>query len=310
MLDPEALFRPSEHLEAEYHAPRPDESPTLLVTLGSYGDAGNTQELINDHLLERFASHKLGDFDVDQLFDYTGRRPPIVFDRDHFRQYQAPQINLHQLTDATGNDFLLLTGPEPSLQWERMAAAVQKVIDRFGVERTVILQSFPASTPHTRPIHISGYATDPTLLGDLDGIPASFEMGASFLGVLTLRLGEQGKDVIGLVAHVPHYVAESSYPEAAIALLGQLNPVSGLVLPSDGQLDTAAKTTREQIEQQVAQSDEAQMVVAQLEDQYERFMSQRALTSRATIPTADQIGAEVEEFLKGLGEAEGGSEGQ
>lgn len=304
MLDPAALFRPSPHLDAEYHAPRSDESPTLVVTLGSYGDAGSTQQVIDDHLLERFANHKLGDFDVDQLFDYTGRRPTIVFDRDHYRQYSAPQINLHQVTDASGSDFLLLTGPEPSLQWERMAAAVADVIDRFGVDRTVILQSFPAPTPHTRPIHVSGFATDPALLGDLDGIPASFEMGASFLGVLTVRLGERGKDVVGLVAHVPHYVADSAYPEAAIALLNELRPVSGLELPSDGQLDAAAAVTRQQIEGQVAQSDEAQQIVSQLEDQYERFMSQRALTSKANIPTADQIGAEVEEFLKGLGESE------
>ncbi len=147
---------------------------------------------------------------------------------------------------------------------------------------------------------MSGFASDPVLLGELAGIPASFEMGASFLGLLTVRLGEHGKDVIGLVAHVPHYVADSAYPEAAIALLNQLQPVSGLTLPSDGRLDTAAIATREQIESQVARSEEAQHIVAQLEDQYERFMSERALTSPAKIPTADQIGAEVEEYLKGL----------
>ena len=86
-----------------------------------------TQALIDEHLFERLANHKVGTFDVDQLFDYTGHRPPIVFDRDHFRQYGAPEIALHALSDSQGNSFLLLSGPEPALQWERMAASVERL---------------------------------------------------------------------------------------------------------------------------------------------------------------------------------------
>ncbi len=306
MLDPRSLFSLSPHVEGLDFAQRADERPTLLVTLGSYGDAGEAQELINDHLLERLSNHKVATFDVDQLFDYTGRRPPIVYDHDHFRQYQTPEIALHQLFDRGDQRFLLLKGPEPSLQWERMVAAVESVIDHFGVDRTIILQSMPAPTPHTRPVHVSGYASDPTLLGDRGGIPGTFQMGASFLSLLTLRLGEHGKDVIGLVAHVPHYLADNEYPDAAIALLDQAGPVAGLDLPTDGRLGQAAAVTRRLIETQVSQSEEAQQVVARLEEQYDQFMEHRALNPRTEVPTADQIGAEVEEFLKGL--PEGGSQ--
>lgn len=299
MLDPNALFHPTPHLsdaDAGFGAQR----PTLLVTLGGYGDAGQAQAQLDDHLLERLANHKVGTFDVDQLFDYTGRRPTIVYDHDHFRQYRAPEIALHRLTDTDGQDFLLLKGPEPSLQWERMVAAVEGVIDKYGVDRTVILQSMPAPTPHTRPVHVSGYASDPTLLGNRAGIPGIFQMGASFTGLLTLRLGEHGKDVIGLVAHVPHYLADNEYPEAALALLDAAGPVTNLELPTDGRLAQSVEVTRRLIDSQVAQSEEAQQVVAQLEDQYEQFMSQRALNPSVEVPTADQIGAEVEDFLKGL----------
>lgn len=300
MLDPSALFRLSPHLDAENCSQRPDERPTLLVTLGSYGDAGETQELLDNHLLEHFANHKIGDFDVDQLFDYTGRRPTIVFDHNHFRQYEAPEIALHKVTDNAGNGFLLLNGPEPSLQWERMASAIEDVINRFNVDRTLILQSMPAPAPHTRPVHVSGFATDPALLGDRDGIPGVFQMGASFTGLLTLRLGEHGKPVVGLVAHVPHYLADNAYPEAAIALLQQVGSASGLHVEPDDALLQAAQSTRQLVDAQVAQSEEAQRVVASLEEQFEKWMDARALTSQADVPSADEIGAEVEEFLKGL----------
>lgn len=310
MLDPNALFSLSPQLTAEDCAlgdealggqAHGDERRTLLVTLGSYGDAGQTQALIDDYLLQRLASHKVGNFDVDQLFDYTGRRPAIVYDRDHFRQYEAPEIALHKLTDAGGQAFLLLNGPEPSLQWERMAAAVENVIDQFRVDRIVILQSMPAPAPHTRPVHVSGFASDPRLLGDHDGIPGTFKMGASFIGLLTLRLGEHGKDVVGLVAHVPHYLADNEYPDGAIALLAQAGPMAGLDLPTDGRLALSAAATRKLIDAQVAESEEAQQVVARLEEQYERWIDQRALSHRPDLPTADEIGAEVEDFLRGLG---------
>lgn len=300
MLDPAALFSLSPHLEADGCAQHADHRPTLLVTLGSYGDAGQTQALIDEHLMQRLANHKIGNFDVDQLFDYTGRRPTIVYDHDHFRQYQAPEIALHKLTDGTGQSFLLLNGPEPSLQWERMVAAVESVIDQFRVDRTVILQSMPAPAPHTRPVHVSGFASDPSLLGDREGIPGTFQMGASFIGLLTLRLGEHGKDVIGLVAHVPHYLADNEYPEGAIALLAQAGPMTGLDLPTNGRLAQSAAAARRLIDAQVAESEEVQQVVASLEEQYEQWVHQRALSPRPNVPTADQIGAEVEEFLKGL----------
>ena len=44
MLDPAELFNPEPHLESDEY-PQPDgERPTLLITLGGYGDAGEAQE--------------------------------------------------------------------------------------------------------------------------------------------------------------------------------------------------------------------------------------------------------------------------
>lgn len=72
------------------------------------------------------------------------------------------------------------------------------------------------------------------------------------------------------------------------------------MLPTDGRLAQSAQVTRRQIDSQIAQSSEAQEVVARLEEQYEQWADQRALTPRPEVPSADEIGAEVEEFLKGL----------
>ncbi|WP_341728300.1 PAC2 family protein [Brooklawnia sp.] len=300
MLDPAELFNLEPHLDADECPATDGERPTLLITLGGYGDAGEAQELIGTQLSDRLANHKVGTFDIDQLYDYAGHRPPIIFDRDHFTDYQMPEIALRKVTDDAGAGFFWLSGPEPALQWERMITSIEHVMDGFEMGRVLILQSVPAPTPHTRPVHISGFASDPRLLGDRTGLPGTFQMSSPFIGLLTLRLGEHGKDVIGLAAHVPYYVAEAAYPEAAIALLQQASSVSGLALPSDGALTQSSQAVRQTIEQQVAASIEAQQVVSKLEGQYEEYMSHREITSRSNVPSAEEIGAEVEEFLKGL----------
>ncbi len=88
---------------------------------------------------------------MDQVYDYAGRRPPeVTLALDHFDEYERPpEILLHEVTDPDGEPFFLLTGPEPSFQWERMATALRIVVDQLGVERTLLLQSFPAPVPPT-----------------------------------------------------------------------------------------------------------------------------------------------------------------
>lgn len=299
MVDPRQLFRliPEVNPCDDKHT---GEDQILLVTMGGYADAGATQELISSQLSQRLTSHDIGTFDTDQLYDYAGRRPRIVFDHDHFTDYQAPQIVLRHVTDEAGKNFYWLTGPEPSFQWEKMIGAVSQIIDDCSIRRVVILQSISSPTPHTRPICISGFASDPQLLEDLPGLPGTFQISSGFDSLLTLRLGEQGKEVVGLVAHVPHYLADSRYPEAAIALLNRARSISGLCLPSDGELAEAAQSVRQAIDQQVLHSPEIQQMISKLEDQYQAYMHRPELTSQISVLSADEIGAEVEQFLKDL----------
>ena len=299
MSEPDSLFHPTVY-GARHDGDPTRERPTLLITMAGYADAGRAQELINEHLLDRFPNHKLGTFDVDQLIDYTENRPTVVFDHDHFRQYEAPEMTLHEVTDAQGQQFLLLSGPEPAYQWERLAASIETLIADYRVERTVFLQSMPAPTPHTRPVWVSGYASDPSLREEVDGLPAAFKMGSTFTAMLSVRLGEHGRDVIGLVAHVPHYLSDNAYPQAAIALLDKIASVGRVNVPPSSSMLQEAQRTRMLIESQVHESDEVSGVVGQLESQYDHWVSERTINPRPAIPSPDEIGAEVEQFLAGL----------
>lgn len=295
MSDAPSLFSFEPHVDQ-----RTVHANTLVVTLGSYTDAGHTQRLIDETLLDSLPNHPLGRFDTDLIYDYTGHRPQIVFDRDHYTNYRKPEIVLHHLTDASAEPFLLLRGPEPNLQWERVAATINDLIEQFDIRLTILAQSFPAPAPHTRPTFISQYSSNPQLRDPARSVPVSFQLSSSFTGLLAVRMGEADHDTVGLLAHVPQYLTGTDHPDSAIALLDAVSQVSSLKLPSEN-LVLPARLTRAQLDAQTAQDEETSAVVAQLEQQYDAFVHQHSITgSQPDVPSAEEIGAEVEEFLKGL----------
>src|ERR1700710_1962148 len=118
MLDPAGLFEFVDPL-------RELDRPVLVQAMDGFVDAGNAARLARAHLLSSLESELVATFDVDQVLDYRGRRPEMLFAIDHWESYSEPQLAIHALTDTAGTRFLLLSGPEPDFQWERFSAAIQ-----------------------------------------------------------------------------------------------------------------------------------------------------------------------------------------
>lgn len=297
MLDPTHLFDYESHVD-----PRTVRARTLVVTLGSFIDAGHAQRLINDHVLNSLSGHRLGTFDADQLISYREQRPTIVFSGDHFAQYRTPALTLHEVKDAEGAPFLLLSGPEPGLLWEKLADSIAGIVDRHDVELTVLVQSMPTPVPHTRPVLVSRWASSPELIPGNKPMFGTVLMSASFPAMLAQRLGERKNDVVGLTAHVPHYLAEHDFPDAAISLVDGLREVATLSIPTI-QLAVAAGVVRAAIGHQVENSEELAEHVARLEAQFDEVARERELAAaEEELPSAEEIGEAAEEFLKTLGD--------
>ena len=122
---------------------------------------------------------------------------------------------------------------------------------------------------------------------------------ASVTNLLEFRLGQQGLDALGFAAHVPHYLAEGEYPPAAEQLLTSVSRATGLLLPTD-RLREASERVRAEIERQLSSNPQAAAVVKALEEQYDAFTRGRdanLLTDSVPLPTAEELGAELEKFL-------------
>jgi hypothetical protein len=293
VLDPNELYELADDLPAL-------DEPVLVQALTGFVDAGSAIQLFRQNVLDNLETRVVATFDLDQLLDYRSRRPPMIFMEDHWESYETPSLALHLVRDQLGHEFLMLAGPEPDLQWERFIAAVTGLIERFGVKLTVGLNAIPMAVPHTRPVSVTAHATDQRLLGDRESWLQRVQVPASVGNLLEFRLGEQDKDAMGYAAHVPHYLAQTTYPPAAELLTDSVSASTGLALPT-GELRKAGELVRADVDKQIADDEQATRLVSSLEAQYDAFLRGRENNllseSDTPLPTAEELGAELERFL-------------
>lgn len=297
MIDPVTLFSTN----AEFIDGEDLKGLNLLMGFTGYAEAGQVVTQISEELLNNLDNELIASFDADQLIDYRSRRPRITFIEDHFSDYQAPRLELYRLYDSMEQPFLLLTGFEPDLQWERFAGAVISLARRLEVKLVSWVHSMPMPVPHTRPIGVTAHGNRPDLIDGITSWKPTAELSASVGHLLELRLNEAGINVVGYVVHVPHYLAEAEYPPAAVTGMEYLGAATALMLPTD-RLRESGRTVERQIAQQVEGSPEVQGVVRNLEkrfDEYAGGVERRSLLAKENdeLPGAEELGAAVEAYL-------------
>ncbi|WP_159941312.1 MULTISPECIES: proteasome assembly chaperone family protein [unclassified Nocardiopsis] len=278
----------------------------MLVCLDGFVDAGHAGRQMVTSLFDRFAAEEIATFDADRLLDYRARRPTMTFVENTWTSYDAPKLALYRMYDEEDEPFLVLHGPEPDREWEAFTDAVRQLVEHFSVTLSVSAHGIPMAVPHTRPVTVTPHSTRPELVEGHTPWIGRVEVPASATALLEFRLGEHGHDFVGYAVHVPSYLAQSPYPRAAIAATEYVAAATGLALPTD-LLEETAKATDVDVAEQVAASEEVQRVVANLERQYDDIMSSRTdpedrptlplADDEAALPTADELGAELERYL-------------
>lgn len=306
-------MRPADELFTIHRDVTFTDRPVLLHAFDGFVDAGGGVRIASSHLLETLPHELLATFAADELLDYRARRPRMTFMRDHFAGVDAPRLALHQVTDAAGQPFLLLAGPEPDYQWERFLAAVDLVVARYDVRLAVALSAIPWPIPHTRPLGVTVHGNEPSLLSGFAPVVGEIEVPGHVGALLEFHLGQRGLPSMGVTAQVPHYLVQFDYPRAAVTLLRGVSQVAGLVLPVEG-LEVAAVQADRAVAQQLDGNDEFATVVAALEQQYDQLaaVAEQAPAPAAPaerLPTGEDIAAQVEQFLASLDDDEGKASG-
>ncbi len=273
----------------------------LVAGLTGFTDAGGAVSQFNDYLRERLDSRTVATFDNDVLLDYRARRPVMTFDQDHLSDYRPARLALDLVTDELGKQFLLLTGYEPDFQWERFTAAVLQLIDRFAVSSTTWVHAIPMPVPHTRPIGVTVSGNRRELVDAMSIWKPHTQVPANALQLIEYRLQELEHPVTGFALLVPHYLGDTEYPDAAVAALESVTAATGLIFPSD-ELREQGREFVARIDEQVQGNAELQRLVGTLEERHDAYTEDNPVRSPLTdeageLPTADDIGAELEKFL-------------
>ncbi|MFZ2164062.1 MAG: PAC2 family protein [Propionibacteriaceae bacterium] len=271
--------------------------PVLIHLLDGFVDAGGVSAGLRQFLVDAGSPQVLADFDIDQLHDYRSRRPVMTFDTNSWVGLNEYHLTMDVLTDANGQYFLLFHGPEPDAQWHRTVKAVLGLAERLEVSRLITVTGIPMAVPHTRPTLVTTHATDPELARGNPAWVDRVQVPASLSAMLEYTAGESDHLGQGFVAHVPHYLAQTQFPQAILAVLGKITDATGLRFDT-AELERQARQRTEAITAEIDADGDFPEVLHTLEGQYDD-MASRGL---ASIPTADELGAAVERFLREQGD--------
>ncbi|MDY6050536.1 MAG: PAC2 family protein [Corynebacterium sp.] len=306
MVDNEGNNRPMYELEF----PSPDMSQntsasgiTMVIALQGYADAGHAIEATSDHILSSLDHWLVASFNADELIDYRSRRPMVTLQNGQIHEVEELELGLHIIRDKDGNPFLLLSGPEPDMRWESFTQAVVDLTERFGVTTTVALYSAPMAVPHTRPMIVTGHGNDASVVGNHVRLDETLHLPGSAALTIEAALHQAGRTVGGFTAFVPNYISGSYYPEAVINLLRSVEQVARVDIPMTT-LERDEERVARELAAQTEASTEVQQIVGIMEEQYDHRIEEyhhkhpdAALPGEAGVPSAEELGAEFENFL-------------
>lgn len=260
-------------------------------------DAGLGAGAAMAHLLASSTWDVVATFDTDRFLDFRDRRPVVRIADGLTEGVTWPAIELRAGSDGDGRDILVLVGPEPDMAWHGFVSSVVGLSTELGVRLVVALGAFPLSVPHTRPVRLAATATSSELAERIGVVRGAHSVPAGIHAALQEGFGTAGIPAIGLWARVPHYAAAMPYPAASAALVEGLATVAGLDLDAS-ELHAAAALAAARIDELIASSDEHRDMVRQLEAVVDAEQAP-APFDPSDIPSGDEIGAELERFLRG-----------
>jgi hypothetical protein len=275
----------------------------LVAALNGFTDAGGAVAQLGEHLLETLDSQVVAEFDTDILLDYRARRPIITFDQDHISDFEPQTLRLHLVTDEIGQRFLFLNGFEPDFQWERFSAAVIELVQLYKVSTTTWVHAIPMPVPHTRPVSVTVSGNRIELIDSLSAWRPTTQAPGNVMHLVEYRLQELGHPITGFVLLVPHYLADTEYPATVLVAVESISAATGLIFPSD-QVREENRAFVAKIDEQVESNAELGRLVHTLEERHDAYMEGTGIRSPLTdvdgeLPSADEIGAELERFLAG-----------
>jgi proteasome assembly chaperone (PAC2) family protein len=272
--------------------------PVLVAAFGGWNDAGDAASAAVEFISARFEPREIARIDPDEFLDFTSVRPMVKLSEGRTREIDWPDTTISAATVAGADgDLAILQGAEPSLRWRRYSQAVVEVARELDARMVITLGALLADVPHTRPVSITGLASDKALVDRLGFEHTTYEGPTGIVGVLQHACAEAGLTSVSLWASVPHYVAAAPNPKVALALVRAFEGAAGVVVDA-GELESAAEDYERQVSAAVASDPEVKAFVERLESAADEEVEE---SPPVRLPSADAIANDFQRFLRQRG---------
>jgi proteasome assembly chaperone (PAC2) family protein len=268
-------------------------SPTLVAAFAGWNDAAGAATAALEAVAMTVDAEPVAQIDPEEFFDFQVSRPTIRLTEGQTREIDWPQNALYAAAvPAADRDLVLVSGIEPNLRWRGFAKALLDAAERLKVEMVVTLGALLADVPHTRPVPITGLASDPELVERLGLSRSSYEGPTGIVGVIHDACRRRGLTSASLWAAVPHYVAAVPNPKAALALLRRLEGFTGIAVDAS-ELEDAIERYERQVNRAVSANPEIEELVQRLEEEQDSEPE-----GAEDVPSGDAIAREFQRFLR------------
>src|ERR1700730_13149581 len=282
-------------LQWEY---RPDglRAPALVCGFKGWNDAADAASSAIQYVGSALGAQRFATIDPEEFYDFQATRPRVKMVDGQAREIQWPAVELYEArVPRAPRDLVLLAGTEPSLRWRTFTRVIVELAEALGTQLVVTLGALLADVPHTRPVAVTGVASDAALVQRLGLARSSYEGPTGIIGVLHAACETGGLPSASLWAAVPHYVAAAPNPKAALALVRKLEGLGGLAVDAS-ELETAAAEYDRQVNLAVQSDPDVMAFVERLEQAAETESAEQT----TPLPSGDAIARELQRFLRQL----------
>jgi proteasome assembly chaperone (PAC2) family protein len=280
---------------------RPDglRAPALVCAFKDWNDAGEAATSALTFMGASLEARRFATIDPEEFVDFQATRPEVKLVDGLSRKIEWPEWEIYEARiPRAPRDLVLLSGPEPSHRWRAFSGLVTELAEALGVQLMVTLGALLADVPHSRPVAVTGLASDAALIERLGLQAPTYEGPTGIVGVLHAACAEAGMPSASLWAAVPHYVAVAPNPKGALALLRRLESLVGVTVDAT-QLESAATDYERQVTRAVELDPEVQAFVERLERAADE---EEGPTDLSQLPSGDVLAREFQRFLRQRGD--------
>ena len=198
------------------------DNATLIAAFEGWNDAGEAATGAARYVESAIRAVPLAEIDGEEFLDFTVRRPLVRADDSGERSIEWPVTRLSYGECGAAQELVVAIGVEPHLRWRAYCDVFVSLVARLRVRRVVLLGAYVADVVYSRPVDVTGFASDDGRLEAIGVAPSRYEGPTGIVGVLGERLRAEGVAVLSLWAGLPHYISASPNPRGSLALVQKL----------------------------------------------------------------------------------------